>query len=487
MADTKKVSELSTAAQLENSDLLMVSQGSQGSGWASLKTNILTLAQKIATGINFSSDLRTTNKTLVGAINEAAESGGTDIIAEEFDSTQTYAVGDYVTHEGSLYKCTTAVTVAGAWNSSDWTETLVMDEVSAGGGSSTLAGLTDVDLDNLADGQILVWDDTNSKWVNADNQGGSGREIFSGKALVMKTKTWTGDGSNPCVLTFTEKPFAIFNIYGDGLGGSKVLNSPFMYGETNYFISSYSSGLLFNTVSYSNNDLTMTMSGVDEGAVFNASGSQYTMWYLVEETFNAFKEITGVLEAGETEITLEDSCIKGNSTIEPFTSKFGLSPTDMVVGESNYTYSSFMDDKIVIRENEDDSTDIKLFICGLTKESSSLTITDNDLLAYFSDITSGYLKACETFDTADSTTPTGILAITNSSGTYSIATFIPGWSQYKAGTFYGVIDLNESPVVAQGAPEYQENEYSDPYDVGGSVTLTFPVQSSNVNVKVRVS
>lgn len=35
-----------------------------------------------------------------------------------------------------------------------------------GGGSSTLSGLSDVDLTNISDGQILIYDATNQKWVN---------------------------------------------------------------------------------------------------------------------------------------------------------------------------------------------------------------------------------------------------------------------------------------------------------------------------------
>lgn len=160
MADTsKKFSDLSTASQVNNSDLVAISQEVSGSGWASFKATILALATKIATGVNFTSDLQTTAKTLTGAINEAAQSGGIDVVADEFDATSTYAVGDYVTHEGSLYKCTTAVTTAGAWDSNDWTETLVMDEVSAGGGggaswtdvTGTLsAGSTTITLSNVA-------------------------------------------------------------------------------------------------------------------------------------------------------------------------------------------------------------------------------------------------------------------------------------------------------------------------------------------------
>jgi hypothetical protein len=41
---------------------------------------------------------------------------------DTFSTTKTYAVGDYVIHDLKLYKCKTAITTAGAWNSSKWTE-----------------------------------------------------------------------------------------------------------------------------------------------------------------------------------------------------------------------------------------------------------------------------------------------------------------------------------------------------------------------------
>lgn len=40
------------------------------------------------------------------------------------------------------------------------------------GGASALSDLTDVDLTDIADGQILKWDATNSKWINANESGG---------------------------------------------------------------------------------------------------------------------------------------------------------------------------------------------------------------------------------------------------------------------------------------------------------------------------
>ena len=53
---------------------------------------------------------------------------------------------------------TTAKTIVGAIN----------EAAQGGGGSSTLAGLTDVDIDSPDAGQMLTYDDDNSKWVNTD-------------------------------------------------------------------------------------------------------------------------------------------------------------------------------------------------------------------------------------------------------------------------------------------------------------------------------
>ena len=52
----------------------------------------------------------------------------------------------------------------------DGTHTSLKDAIvsGGGGGSSTLAGLTDVTLTSPTDGQVLTYDSTNNKWVNAD-------------------------------------------------------------------------------------------------------------------------------------------------------------------------------------------------------------------------------------------------------------------------------------------------------------------------------
>ena len=54
---------------------------------------------------------------------------GTD--AAEYSATATYAMGDYCTHDGKLYRCTTAITEPEAWTEAHWTETTVGAELTA--------------------------------------------------------------------------------------------------------------------------------------------------------------------------------------------------------------------------------------------------------------------------------------------------------------------------------------------------------------------
>lgn len=61
------------------------------------------------------------------SIPQGGSGADTEIIADDFDATESYAVGDYVVYEGVLYKCTTAHT--GEWDASDFDDTQVMEEM----------------------------------------------------------------------------------------------------------------------------------------------------------------------------------------------------------------------------------------------------------------------------------------------------------------------------------------------------------------------
>ena len=58
---------------------------------------------------------------------EADVSDTQKMIADEYDATATYAVGDVCIHDGKLYQCNTAIGTAEAWTAAHWTEIQVSE------------------------------------------------------------------------------------------------------------------------------------------------------------------------------------------------------------------------------------------------------------------------------------------------------------------------------------------------------------------------
>ena len=119
----KKISELDQALQINNDAVFPISQDNGGTD-TTYKVSITQISSEVGEDQTFS-NLQTTNKKLVGAINELYQGGG-------------------------------------------------------GGGSSTLAGLNDVDIDDqtLSDGQVLKYDSAEDKWIN-DDVGAGGHTIVA--------------------------------------------------------------------------------------------------------------------------------------------------------------------------------------------------------------------------------------------------------------------------------------------------------------------
>lgn len=53
------------------------------------------------------------------------------MVADEYSSSKTYALGDYAYHAGTLYKCTTAITTAEAWTVGHWTAAKLADDLAS--------------------------------------------------------------------------------------------------------------------------------------------------------------------------------------------------------------------------------------------------------------------------------------------------------------------------------------------------------------------
>ena len=106
-------------------------------------------ADRVAVGdINDNSDI------IDGYLFQANERA--DQIADDYNTSSTYNTDDYVRRENYLYKCKEDG-VTGNWDVSKWDRVKVMDEINqGGGGSSTLAGLSDVALSSPSNGQLSV-------------------------------------------------------------------------------------------------------------------------------------------------------------------------------------------------------------------------------------------------------------------------------------------------------------------------------------------
>ena len=128
MAD-KKISQLDLVAQINNDAVIPMSQ-ENGGEQTTYKAPITALAAKIGEGTTFS-NLATTAKNLVGAINEIEAGGGGGSsnanLAPDYDATSTYAVGDWCIYNGTLYQCNTAIPTAEAFDPTHWTAKKVVD------------------------------------------------------------------------------------------------------------------------------------------------------------------------------------------------------------------------------------------------------------------------------------------------------------------------------------------------------------------------
>lgn len=56
---------------------------------------------------------------------------GMDNIAPQYSELSTYSVNDYVLYERNLYRCTTAIPAAEAWDQTHWTREFLTDQITA--------------------------------------------------------------------------------------------------------------------------------------------------------------------------------------------------------------------------------------------------------------------------------------------------------------------------------------------------------------------
>ena len=127
LVHTAAVLALPPVTEENNGDFMTVVDGE----WAPAD---VTLDEKIAADVDEWLEYHPEATTTVqdGAITNAklATSFVTPGTASAYSTSAVYAVGDYCFHNGSLYRCTTAITTAEAWTAAHWTAAVLGDDVS---------------------------------------------------------------------------------------------------------------------------------------------------------------------------------------------------------------------------------------------------------------------------------------------------------------------------------------------------------------------
>ena len=79
----------------------------------------------------YSYDEETNTATFGIPQGESGGGGATGVVADGYDATKTYSIGDYVIHNDVLYKCTTAIPTAESWTAGHWTSVALANDVNA--------------------------------------------------------------------------------------------------------------------------------------------------------------------------------------------------------------------------------------------------------------------------------------------------------------------------------------------------------------------
>ena len=181
-----------------------------------------------------------------GTIATVEESGYAMNLAPAFSTSSTYAVGAYCTHEGLLYKCTTAVSTAGAWDAANWDAVAVTDEMGGGGGG--LPYDAEVEYILATDGQYIDTGIASNTITAADGI----VSTTSGTKSMFGARD--GAGSNMLYLGYYSPSVNAFRLsYGSSTDGNKLSSS-----HLSGFVSL---GWNQSTMWYGDNSTSVSLSG----------------------------------------------------------------------------------------------------------------------------------------------------------------------------------------------------------------------------------
>lgn len=165
-------------------------------------------------------DGESTNPVQNAVVTEALD-GKADIadLAPAYSTSGTYAVGDYVTYNGNVYRCTTAISTAEAWTPAHWTQVAIGTELTQYNG----------DLRQLSSSIAPVESSATATAAHA-----VGELFMVGETLMVAlsaiaigdTITTEGGSPNAAVTTLSSKLLKDVQINGTSVVSQGVANIP---------------------------------------------------------------------------------------------------------------------------------------------------------------------------------------------------------------------------------------------------------------------
>lgn len=128
---TTSISQMITAATVDNGDLFEVAHPDSGSqtGYSSNKQSLAAIADHMAGSVNYPA-LSTTAKTLIASINEALSN-----FAPAYSNAATYYEGDITLYAGTMYQANQNISTPEDFNSNHW-NAVYASQVGGGSGSN---------------------------------------------------------------------------------------------------------------------------------------------------------------------------------------------------------------------------------------------------------------------------------------------------------------------------------------------------------------
>lgn len=239
-----------------------------------------------------------------------------------YDSTKVTAqeVGNFVaTSQTYSGLSTVAKTLVGAINEA---------AQGGGGGSSTLAGLSDVTITNPTDGQSLIYDIVYKVWKN-------------GLPRVRRQFQIQGDvGDSGCYIIGNFEDWVYVDdrrqemlMIGSDADGNEY--SFQWFGNYSDLYDTEKNHMMFGRIYLNDAGQTVVQTAKVTANWLDPTGRMDVAWdeHIVPMT----KEVSGTLTAGSTSLTLSDAAITTSSTLQFFTDIFGVAPTAATVSTGSVT------------------------------------------------------------------------------------------------------------------------------------------------------